>query len=135
MTAIAKDSHFVMAGSMDSFNAPFVPLFDLAVHITADAEIRLARIRKREYKTFGDRIMPGGDMYEDHQRFLESAARYDTDGSPNIETHMQWAATLPCRVIFLNGTDDLCKNTQKIVDEYYKYALNPCIPFSVFNEI
>lgn len=65
-----QDSRFVMAGSMDSFNTPFVLLFDLAVHITADTETRLARIRKREFEALGDRIMPGGDMYAEHHRFL-----------------------------------------------------------------
>ena len=120
MAAISKGNHFIMAGSMDSFNAPFVPLFDLAVHITADLEVRLARIHRREYESFGDRILQGGDMYREHQHFLENSARYDTDGSPNIKTHMQWAASLPCRVMYLDGTDDLRMNAQLIIDEYSK---------------
>ena len=32
MSDISKSEFFVMADSMDSFNTPFVPLFDLAVH-------------------------------------------------------------------------------------------------------
>jgi cytidylate kinase len=64
MTGILKGTHFVMAGSMDSFNALFVPIFDLAIHITASIDTRIARIHKREYEVYGGRIMEGGDMYE-----------------------------------------------------------------------
>lgn len=115
---ISKHEHFVMAGSMDSFNAPFVPLFDLAVHITADSKIRVARLHERELAVYGDRILEGGDMYEEHQRFLDCAFRYNTDGSPCLKTHLEWAATLPCKVLYLNGEDELSKNAKLIVEEY-----------------
>lgn len=115
---ISKYEHFVMAGSMDSFNAPFVPLFDLAVHITADPKVRSARLHERELAVYGDRILAGGDMYEEHQRFLDCASRYDTDGSPCLKTHLEWAATLPCKVLYLNGEDELSKNARLIVEEY-----------------
>lgn len=42
---------------MDSFNPPFVPLFDLAIHIIAFIDTRIARIHKREYEVYGERIM------------------------------------------------------------------------------
>lgn len=120
MIDISRGIHFVMAGSMDSFNAPFVPLFNLAIHITAPIDTRIARINKREYEVYGERIMEGGDMYEGHCRFLDDSARYDTDGSPCMSTHAQWANTLPCKVLRLNGDEDLNKNVQIIVHEYLK---------------
>lgn len=119
MTDISKGNYFVMAGSMDSFHAPFVPLFRLAVHITASVETRLDRIHKREYKNFGDRIMEGGDMYEEHQRFLDNSARYDSDGSPCMKTHKEWADSLPCKVIRLNGEEELNKSAEIIVGEFF----------------
>ncbi|WP_160686922.1 AAA family ATPase [Clostridium sp. C2-6-12] len=118
MSDISKGTNFVMAGSMDSFNAPFVPLFDLAIHITASIDTRIARINKREYEVYGDRIMEGGDMYEEHCRFLDISARYDTDGSPCMSTHEQWANSLPCKVLRLNGDEDLNTNVEIIVHEY-----------------
>ena len=118
LEAISKHEHFVMAGSMDSFNAPFVPLFDLAAHISAAPEIRAARIHKRELAIFGARILEGGDMYEEHRRFLDSASRYEADGSPCLKTHLEWADTLPCKVLYLNGEDELKENVKLIVDTY-----------------
>jgi Adenylate kinase and related kinases len=120
MTDISKGNHFVMAGSMDSFNAPFVPLFDLAIHITAAIDTRIARIHKREYEVYGERIMEGGDMYEEHCSFLDTSARYDTDGSPSMSKHAQWANSLPCKVLRLNGDENLNKNVEIIVYEYLK---------------
>lgn len=123
MKDISKGSYFVMAGSMDSFNAPFVPLFDLAAHITASAKTRIVRIHKREYEIFGERIVKGGDMYEEHCRFLDNSARYDLDGSPCMKTHDQWANSLPCKVIRLSGDEGLNKNVNIIVQEYLKQSL------------
>ena len=118
MEAISEHERFVMAGSMDSFNAPFVPLFDLAVHMTADPQVRVARLHERELAVFGNRILEGGDMYEEHRRFLDSASRYESDGSPCLKTHLDWAAALPCEVLYLNGEDSLNENSNLIVETY-----------------
>lgn len=48
MSAISQGEHFVMAGSMSSFHQSFDPLFDLAVHLTADTDTRRRRVHKRE---------------------------------------------------------------------------------------
>ena len=122
MEAISRDEHFVMAGSMDSFHAPFDPLFELAVHLTADQDIRLARVNQRAQEQFGDRILEGGDLFQNHLRFLDSVARYDTDGSPNLKTHTEWANTLACEVLRLNGASQLTKNCDIIVKAYHRIA-------------
>ncbi|WP_019228600.1 AAA family ATPase [Sedimentibacter sp. B4] len=118
MEAISGDEHFVMAGSMDSFHAPFDPLFELAVHLTADKDIRLARVNQRAYEQFGYRILEGGDLFQNHRRFLDSVSRYDTDGSPNLKTHTEWANTLKCEVLRLNGANQLTNNCDLIVEVY-----------------
>ncbi len=107
-----------MAGTMDSFHKPFDPLFDLAVHITAPVAVRMERLHQREYQWFGDRILEGGDMYEWHQHFLDMAARYDTDGSPCLKTHMEWVQSLPCKVLYLDGQKELEQNKNCIVATY-----------------
>ena len=121
MNDISKGDNFVMAGSMDSFNSPFVPLFDLAVHITASVEVRIQRIHQRESKIFGNRILIGGDLYEEHQQFLNNSAKYDEDNaSPSMKVHEKWAETLPCKVIKISGEAALEDSTQLIVNDYLK---------------
>lgn len=120
MMAISSSDYFVMAGSMDSFNTPFVPLFELAVHIDAPADIRRKRIHQRELERYGRRILEGGNMAEGHLQFLKDSDRYETDGSPNRKRHLEWAASLPCPVLLLNGERPLQENMQLILDAYRK---------------
>lgn len=125
MNDISKYEHFVMAGSMSSFHEPFDPLFDLAVHITADTELRLARVHRRELEIFGDRILEGGDMYVKHQQFLNSCSRYETDGSPSLDSHLKWAESLQCKVIYLDGKEALSINAHRVIEAYLA-AVSAC---------
>lgn len=119
MDAISQSDYFVMAGSMDSFHQHFDPFFVLAVHLTAPADVRVARVHQRECAEFGNRILEGGDMYEEHQRFLADIATYDIGGgSTSLAVHNQWADSLRCPVLRLDGSDDLTQNTNLIVHKY-----------------
>lgn len=115
MEDISKFPNFVMSGSMDSYNEPFVPLFDLAVLNSAPVELSIERINKREFSRFGSRILPGGDMYENHMKFLDLVRHYDFDGSPCRKVHEQWAKSLPCRVLYTDGSASVDENTMRII--------------------
>ncbi len=119
MGDISKFPYFVMSGSMDSYNAPFVPLFDLAVFNSAPVETRVERVNARELARFGERILPGGDMFETHKNFLTCVRSYDTDGLMICRRiHEQWAATLPCPVLHIDGTVAIGENAERIVVQY-----------------
>lgn len=124
LEALSDVDHFVMSGSMDSYNAPFVPMFDLAVLHTAPVGIRLARLQAREAARLGARILPGGDMAEQHRAFLETASRYDGDASPSHSHHEQWAATLPCPVLHTDGTRPVEENAALVSAVYRRAAAN-----------
>lgn len=115
---ISQSEHFVMSGSMSSIHELFDPLFDLGVHNTAPAQLRVERAHNRELRRFGDRILPGGDMYEDHLRFLDCVSRYDTDASPNLAEHEAWARSLPCPVLRTDGVRPIPENVERIVRAY-----------------
>jgi len=119
MAAIAPHEHFCMAGSMSSFHQHFDPLFDLAVLLTCDTALRIERAHDRELAQFGERILPGGDMYEAHQQFLRSAANYESGiGSPTLQEHTEWLASLPCQTLHLDGADPLEQNCAAILKAY-----------------
>lgn len=95
---IAQHKKVVIPGSLTGWGDPLIPGFDLAVRLVTDTQIRIARIKAREAERFGDRILPGGDMYKQHQDFLEWAAAYDT-GDVDIRSkalHDQWQKLLGC---------------------------------------
>jgi hypothetical protein len=65
----------------------------------------MARLQQREHERFGERILPGGDMYEQSQAFLVWAASYD-EGGLDIRSrrlHAQWLRTLPCPIVCFEG--------------------------------
>lgn len=113
--------NFVLSGTLDTISEHFEPMFDLAVYLTTNTSVRLARLQAREYAKFGDRILEGGDLYPMHKRFLDMAARYDSNGSPNADAHAAWAKTLPCPVLRLSGDIAPEVNAGIIVKAYHEH--------------
>lgn len=112
----------VLSGSVTKWGDALIPLFTLAVRLVTDTETRLARIREREYARFGERIRPGGDMYQTHRAFLAWAAKYD-EGDLSMRSkraHDAWQQLLPCPVIVLSGSDSPADNTARIMEELKK---------------
>ena len=96
----------VLSGSLVGWGDPLIPRFTLAVRLVTPMEIRMDRLRRREYARFGDRVLPGGDMYEQSQAVLDWAARYD-DGVPPLRSramHDLWQQKLSCSLLTLDGT-------------------------------
>lgn len=121
MRAVQAAGKFIMAGSMSSFHQHFDPMFVLAVYLTASSEIRAERVHVRELKEFGNRILPGGDMFESHQIFLEGVKKYDNGSeSCNSEQHELWLNQLMCPVLQLDGEESLKINAGIIAEEYRK---------------
>jgi hypothetical protein len=61
----------------------------------------MERLRRREHERFGERILPGGDVYDHSQAFLARAALYDEGGLDirSRQRHDQWLSTLPCPIL------------------------------------
>lgn len=121
MAGVSQTNRFVMSGSMDSFHQHFDPLFRLAVYLTAPASLRVERVHQREAAQFGVRVLPGGDLYEEHQRFLEGVAGYERGmGSTTQQRHQVWIDSLSCRVIYLDGAAPIESNTEAICQAWWK---------------
>lgn len=70
--------------------------------------IRIERLRKREWEHFGSRIDTGGNMYKNHLEFINWAAAYDT-GRVEMKSkamHDEWQKLLKCRQIVLDGSNN-----------------------------
>ncbi len=104
--AIANQGDCVLTGSLCGWGDELIPLFTSVVFVKTDSETRLARLRERELNKLGTRILPGGDMYEEHEAFLAWAARYDTAGMDqrSLARHEQWLKGLACPVVRVDGS-------------------------------
>lgn len=113
---IAKYAGVVISGSLVDWGDELIPLFTLVIRVETDTAIRIDRLKRREREHFGNRIDPGGDMYENHQEFLSWAASYDTGGLDirSKAKHDEWQKQVQSRHILLDGSLPVEKNFEII---------------------
>lgn len=116
---IKSNDNVVISGSLVDWGDALIPYFTLAIRLETEQELRINRLKQRETERFGSRIDEGGDMYEQHMRFIEWAKAYDNGGADirSKVKHDIWEKTLSCKLICLNGADCLDDNFRKIVYE------------------
>lgn len=111
--------NWILSGAMDSWSDPFVTLFTLVVFLYVPAEVRIARLKKREFERHGERVHPGGDMHQGHLDFMEWAHQYDQGfmAGRNLKRHEEWMAKLSCPLLKLNGQ----QSTEELANEVLDY--------------
>ena len=111
--AIALDmerhSNFIISGVTMNWNDEILSKLEVAFWIKAPLDIRLKRIQYREKKRFGNRVLLGGDMYEQQLMFRNVVRNRDEQ---KVEESVE---KLRCPVIMLDGTDDIKENLDKII--------------------
>ena len=110
--AIENASNVVISGSLVDWGDELIPMFTLAIRLETNPEVRMERLEKRERERFGSRINVGGDMYQNHIRFMEWATAYDAGGLDmrSKAKHDEWQKLLDCEVLMLNGAEHLDQN-------------------------
>jgi len=105
MDDLTTHDAWVVSGSLCGWGDVAIPLFELVVFLWIPQDRRMARLRQREHERFGERILPGGDMYKKSQQFLVWAASYD-EGGLDIRSrrlHEKWLGTLLCPILCFEG--------------------------------
>ena len=101
MDDVTQNNRWVVSGSLCGCGDVAIPLFELVVFLSIPHEVRMERLRQREHERFGERILPGGDMYEKSQPFFARAASYDNGGLDirSRRLHEEWLGMLPCPIL------------------------------------
>lgn len=73
-------------------------MFTGAILINVPKEIRMKRVFERSYAKFGDRILQGGDLYENEKSF------FDMVENRSDKTVTDWLETMDIPVIEVDGT-------------------------------
>lgn len=113
---IERAQNVVISGSLTDWGDALIPYFTLAVRLEMEPGLRIERLKKRERERFGSRIEPGGDMYRQHLDFMKWAKAYD-DGGLDMRSrakHDEWQKRLPCKLLCLDGGDELEENFLKV---------------------
>ncbi len=106
---IAAGGRFVFAAVKGDYGDRLIAALDRIVLVEAPGPVRRRRVRDRSFARFGDRMLPGGDLYE-----RESAWFSLTDGRPEDETE-KWLETVRCPVIRVDGTLPPEENVEYLV--------------------
>ena len=109
LTDIEKSPCFVLAGVGVNWDDAILSRIRLAVRLEVPPEERLERIKNRELRRFGERVLPGGDMYARQTEFRKMVISRDEAALDED------AKKLPCPVIRLDGRRPTDENIAEII--------------------
>lgn len=82
---------------------------DRIILIEVPKQIRSQRVRDRSYQKFGDRILPGGDLYDRENKWFSLT-------ETRQETYVtDWLETINCPVYRIDGTLPVEENVDYLV--------------------
>lgn len=101
---VSRDDQFVFAAVRGNYGDAVLPYYKGAVLVEVPREIRLARVQERSYRKFGERMKPGGDLYESEKRFFDQI-------SARLEDYAtRWLETMDIPVLRVDGTRPVEEN-------------------------
>ncbi len=103
---IERDRHFVFAAVKGDYGDKLLSLLDCIVVVDVPREIRLARVRERSLRKFGDRILDGGDLAQRENAWFSLVESRPED---YVE---KWLETVDCPVIRVDGTRTVGENAE-----------------------
>ena len=106
---IKVHENFVFASVKGNYGKEISPFFQLVVLIDVAKDVRMQRVRSRSFQKFGNRMLPGGDLYDQEEKFfafVESRAENSAE---------EWAASLNRPVIRIHGTKPIEENLKIII--------------------
>lgn len=107
---INEHENFIFTSVKGDYGESISSFFDYAVLIHVSRDIRIRRVKDRSFQKFGDRMLLGGDLYEQEKRFFEFVkARAEN-------TVEEWVKHLHCPVIRIDGTELIEKNIDFIME-------------------
>ncbi len=110
-----EDYFFPKTDDKYEYRVQIEKLFDMAVYIDIPKEIRMARVRKRSNDKFGNRMLPGGDLYESEERFFKMVEARSDDHAKG------WLTDLTCPVISIDGTVEVATNVETLLNVISSY--------------
>lgn len=104
LSEVKGHENFVFASVKGDYGEAVYPYFQYAVLIYVPKDVRIQRVKNRSFQKFGNRMLSGGDLYEQEERF------FDLVKSRPEDTVEKWLQHLSCSVIRVDGTKPIEDN-------------------------
>lgn len=104
LEAVRKDDRFVFAAVKGSYGEAVLPYFERAVLVEVPRELRLRRVHQRSLDKFGERAMPGGDLYDREKWFFDHISARPEDYAE------RWLESVDIPVLRVDGEKPVQEN-------------------------
>ena len=106
---IKTHKNFILASVKGDYGEVIYSLIQYAILLDVPKNIRLQRVKKRSFQKFGKRMLSGGDLFEQEEKFFRFVE------SRNESTVEEWVKSLKCPVMRIDGTKPIDENTDFII--------------------
>ena len=106
--------NFVFTSVKGDYGESVNSFFQYAILIEVPKDLRMLRVKNRSFQKFGKRMLPGGDLHDQEERFfhlVESRAE-------NLVK--EWVKSLKCPIIRVDGTKSIEENTRLIIAKMHR---------------
>lgn len=79
--------------------------------IDVPRDIRIQRVKNRSFQKFGERMLLGGDLHEQEEKF------FDFVKSRPENTVEEWVKSLKCPILRIDGTKPIEENVDFIMEQ------------------
>ncbi len=107
---IKAHENFVFTSVKGDYGENIYHFFQYAVVIGVPKDIRIQRVRNRSYQKFGKRMLAGGDLHEQEERF------FDFVNSRPEDTVEEWVKSLKCPILRIDGTKPVGENVDLVIE-------------------
>ena len=106
---ISRNNQFIFAAVKGNYGNRLIASLDHIILIEVPKEIRNRRVRERSYQKFGNRMLPGGDLFDKESKWFSL-----TDSRSDAFV-TDWLKTVDCPVIRIDGTLPVEENVDYLV--------------------
>ena len=114
---IRAHENFVFTSVKGDYGETIYPFFQYAVLIDVPKDIRIWRVRNRSFQKFGERMLIGGDLHEQEEKFFDFV-----EAQPE-NTVEEWVQSLKCPVLRIDGTKPIEENVNFIMGKNTKWTI------------
>ena len=110
LDALRSEEKMIFAAVRGNYGAAVLPYYKAAVLVEVPRDLRLERVKARSFRKFGERMLPGGDLYESEKRFYDLVAARPEDYAT------RWLDTVDIPVLRVDGTRPVGENIAIITE-------------------
>ena len=112
--------NWILGGSVFEWGENVFPDFDLVVFLWIPPQIRMERLKKREFERYGDVIYTEPARIKQFEDFIVWASNYDIQNGTanrNFWAHENWMKSLPFPVLKISGDFTLQERIDLIIEK------------------